>query len=196
LSLDYEMERVDRYVRARSENGARSWCSKKTSVRRDELDWYGVSKYPLLRLSGHQTATSNVSKRADSERVFVFPESGWHRAGHERPESATRHRAGIQSLVTCRPDGNFYNSEDWGKNRVRLNALSQEPKPHRGGFYLHDSHKATRTVRRGGCSFFTRLRAYAKEQGARRRPEMARRQVKYPTSRPALPAARRRDGTR
>ncbi len=67
-------------------------------------------------------------------------------------------REGIQIL----PHGSHgWQFAGWGSHRVRLTPIGGNAAPHRGGFYLHDSHKGYSH----GCieiaGFFERLIAYA-----------------------------------
>ena len=157
----------------------------------DDVDWYGVGKYLATSgLSGHQTA----SQQAVSD-TGPIPEGTYSLslkiAGTARVVNVAKAqldtKQGIQSLENMPgPDGQFYQSAEWGKNRVRLNALYiANPKArHRGGFYLHDSTKGYTH----GCiemepRFFIRLREYTKDEAAKKR---GRRtlilKVKYPSS--------------
>ena len=172
----------------------------------DELAWYGVGQYP---------ASSGLSAAKDEERLRSEGKAGpplegrnaaFQQISDEGPipeglyslrlkiagkatvdaQGKLDTRQGIESLVEMPgPNGQLYESPDWGKNRVRLNAIiiSDAKARRRGGFYLHDSLKGFTH----GCievdpRFFTRLREEAQRQQSRKhgRSELILK-VKYPT---------------
>ncbi len=143
----------------------------------DDVDWYGVGKYKATSgLGGHQSASEQTVSDAGP-----IPEGTYSLslkiAGTARVVNVARAvldtHQGIESLENMPgPDGQFYESPEWGKNRVRMNALYiANPKArHRGGFYLHDSTKGYTH----GCievepRLFIRLREYAKDERAKKR---------------------------
>jgi hypothetical protein len=157
----------------------------------DDVEWYGVGKYNATSgLEGHQTASeqtkSDTGPIPEGTYSFSLKIAGTARVVNVAKNQLDANQ-GIQSLDAMPgPDGKFYEAPNWGKNRVRLNALYiANPKARgRGGFYLHDSTKGFTH----GCvevepRFFTRLREYAKDEGGNKR---GRRwliiKVKYPSS--------------
>lgn len=157
----------------------------------DEMDWYGVGLYSATSgLVGHQVASEETIRDAGpipnglySLRLVI--------AGKARVVNVAKAqldtRQGIENLDNMPgPDGKFYNSPEWGHNRVRLNTISIEnPKARgRGGFYLHDSTKGYTH----GCieiepRFFTRLRAMAAAESAKRHGRTTLVvKVKYPSA--------------
>lgn len=142
----------------------------------DELHWYGVGIYPATSgLPAYQSASQQTVKNAGPipEGLFslLLVLAGRAQVVNVRRAQLDT-RQGIQSLEDMPgPDGRLYNSEEWGRNRVRLNALYiKEPKArNRGGFYIHDSTKGYTH----GCievdpSFFVRLREHAKAERSRK----------------------------
>ncbi len=157
----------------------------------DDVDWYGVGKFNATSgLPGHQIASEQtISDQGPiPEGVYSF---SLKIAGMARVVNVARGQLdtaqGIQSLDAMPgPDGKLYEAPNWGKNRVRLNALyiSRSGARHRGGFYLHDSTKGYTH----GCievdpRFFTRLRQYATDEAAKKHGrKWLILKVKYPSS--------------
>ena len=94
----------------------------------DDVDWYGVSKYNATSgQSGHQTASeqtiSNTGPIPEGTYSFSLTAAGTARVVNVAAAQLDT-RQGIESLVDMPgPDGQLYQSAEWGKNRVRLNAL-------------------------------------------------------------------------
>lgn len=156
----------------------------------DDVDWYGVGKFNATSgLSGHQIASeqtvSDTGPIPEGLYWFSLKIAGTARVVN-LAASQLDTAQGIESLDRMPgPDGNFYESPAWGKNRVRLNALfiSNPRARHRGGFYLHDSTKGYTH----GCievdpRFFTRLRQFAADEAAKRNGRKSLvLKVKYPS---------------
>jgi hypothetical protein len=143
----------------------------------DEMDWYGIGKFKATSgLPGSQTADQQTVKDhgpiPEGNYSLLLKESGTANVVDVK-HSVLDAREGIESLVDMPgPDGRFYESDQWGKNRVRLRIFwIKNPKARgRNGFYLHDSTKGFSH----GCievepRFFNRLRQMAKEESAKPR---------------------------
>lgn len=158
----------------------------------EHVHWYGIGKYNAT--SGMLNFQS-ASDQTKSDKGPI-PEGRYSMylifAGTAKVTNADKgyldNKQGISDLTDMSgPGGKVYNSSDWGKHRVRLNALYIEnPKArHRYGFYMHDSTKGyTHGCIEVDMNFFTRLYSFAKAEGSNKKGRKTLHlKVDYPSNR-------------
>jgi hypothetical protein len=131
------------------------------------LDWYSQGQFKATSgLVGYQNASfqTTVDHGPIPEGLYSFPLHVAKDATMVSPSGDLDQREGVEHIPdTITGFGKTYSFPGWGPDRVRLSTIhiKDVKARHRGGFYLHDSHKGYSH----GCievaaMFFGKLRLY------------------------------------